>query len=1130
MCIRDSQNDETSKNSKVTFKTSKGSSYEVHKDGTTTRNKSYHAEHGGDEGLKPRSSKTVYVTKDDLSKLDLVQAIHPDSDNGAKFGIVHEGDKIGVASYDKEGNGNIVKRTIVKPETEPKVGLYPVELWNGHTQPHFGNEITEINNKNSPIKSTENENDKKNAKENEARNPEGGNETSKENPSSPEKGVQGSGKQLSNEGSVEKAEPVTKPETKVDDTTGGKQVKKTILTQRAYEGEIQDDVKKHLEEKGLTRSTFSQQERSKQATELINKFGDDGAYYAVKSGDIDGALAASTLVQLQIKNNHAIEDAKTPEEREALAKKQADYIDLMEKKGYLGGEFNGQLAHEYQNEELNYANIKRNIEKGTGKKISSEQEAKIKKYVKQIEDLKKQVDEHEAKLIEETNKAFEAGKEEVKNETKSQKAKRIADKIRSAKIHRPGIFSAATPASVAWDTAVEITAKSVEAGGVIADAVKAGVAHIKSTNWYKKLSESKKQEAEYAFANHFNDLETDRSAYIKRLNNSIEALDEQISKGEKEIKSKTDKYKDDKEIEELRKLRDEKRKELNRVDTKHAEETKRKANIKRLESELERIKDNREKETPQKREPSDREKELADQIKQEQQKIDLENLQDEFDGKKDNKFTPEEAGRIWKYMRETYIDNGTSYRDAISKTAEDLGLTWRQISEAIITPKLKRTSDEMWKKQADLARNRYVVKSWVNDQNKNAAYKLLTKISGLFRGVAVFGHGGIFVGTHAGMTLFEPKTMRKTIKAFFNGWKFAYGNEANYERSMEELQNSPNYLVAQRAGLNNNPERMNAEEYQKSQKYLGKLGIAGERGFNAIKILRQDLFDHYYNKLSPAERDDPNVAKSIAYLINNATGATNTKLPSWVNEVTFAGGMEASRWGKLLKNPTKAAGVALKTITDPESASASDRVFAKIWAKRVGTELAVYTGALIANAALQNQINPNNPVNLTHPGAPDFGKFKVGDFDIDPTSGMRGTASFMYGLGKIPFNDKVRGEDRLQTAGKKVFGYSRGKLSPLYGTVADIFSSQDFGGNVLPWSDDTPGKNKRQLSYGEYASSKLPLPLAETFSTIYKSAEDSGTDPYTFNNVLNGFITGAISGGTGIRVSKHNDSDFSIKK
>lgn len=853
---------------------------------------------------------------------------------------------------------------------------------------------------NSQIKTTDNEstNEKVDAKESGTQKTSG----QKENVAAKE--------EVSQSGTEEKSVPETiKPE--VDDS---REIKKKILTQRAYEGELSDDVKKHLEEKGLTRSSFSQEERSKQATDFINKFGEDAAYHAVKGGDIDGGLAASILTQLQIKNSRAIEDAH-PDDVDELAKKQANYIDLLEKKGYLGGEFNGQLAHEYQNEELNYANVKRQVEKSTNKPITSEQEKKIKDLTDINTNLRKQVDDAEAKLIDESNKAFEAGKEDAKNETKAQRAKKIADKIRAGKIHRPGIFSSASPASLAWDTAVEITAKSVEAGGKLADAIEDGIKHIKSTDWYKNLSNNKQQQAEKEFKEHH-----------------------QSNSGS----------------------------------------------------------------------------------------TNLEDLQDRFLNKKDNKFSPNEAKDIWKYMRETYIDNGTSYRDAISKTSDDLGLTWRQISEAIITPKLKRASDEMWKRQADLARNRTVVKDWVADQNKSQAWKTIQKTSGLFRGVAVFGHGGIFVGTHAGMTLFNPATASKTIKAFFNGWKFAYGDEAKYERAMEELKQSPNYVIAQRAGLNNNPERMNAEEYQRSQKYLGKLGIAGEKGFNAIKILRQGLFDHYYERLSPAERDDPASLQSIAKLMNLATGATNLKLPSWVNEVTFAGGMEASRWGKLTRNPLKATETAIKAITSPDKVTTADKIFAKVWAKRVGTELATFTGGLIVNAALQGQLSPKNPVNLTNPNKPDFLKYKIGDLTIDPTSGMLGTASFMHKIGEIPFKDQkdLHGENRIKVVGKDAFGYARGKLSPMYSTIADVVSHQDYGGNTLPWNSDKPGKYAHKLKLPEYILSKAPLPIAEAVNIAYKSAAEHGANKPVLNDIMKGLISGAISGTTGFRVSETNNN------
>lgn len=807
------------------------------------------------------------------------------------------------------------------------------------------------------------------------------------------------------------------------DKEDGSEVKKTILTKRAYEGGISDDVKKYLEEKGLTRKSFSQEERSKQATDFIAKFGNDAAHIAVENGDIDGGMAASVLAQLQIRNSRAM--AEFPEgsdERDELAKKQADLISLMEKKGYLGGEFNGQLAHEYENAELDYANVKRQVEKLTNKPLTEGQEKKVKDLTSENEKLKTQLQESEAKLIDETDKAFKEGKEVAKNESKTEKAKRVANKLReNAKISRPGVFLSASPATLVWDAAIEVTAKSIEAGGKLADAVDAGIEHIKSTDWYKSLSENKKTIAEKEF---------------KRFSNDNSGS------------------------------------------------------------------------------------------------TDLNDLQERFVDKTDNKFTTNEARDIWGYMKNQYLESGTSYKDALSKTADDLGLSWRQVSEAIITPKLKRASDEMWKRQADLARNRAGIKNWIGDQNKSVLGKALQKVSGIFRGVAVFGHGGIFVGTHAGMTVFNPSMWNKTIPAFFRGWKFAYGNEGAYQRSIEELKSSPNYLIAQRAGLKNNPERVNTEEYQKSQKYLGKLALAGEKGFNAIKVLRQDLFDYHFNRLTASERDDPSVAKSIAHIVNLATGATNVKIPNWVNEASFAGGMEAARWEKLTASPVKATQVALNAIFNPSKATTADRVFAKVWARRVGEQLATYSAALLANAAIQNTVNPTNKVNLTDPDKPDFLKFKFGSVTIDPTSGMRSTAMFMYKLGQIPFESKkeLHGDKRISVVGKDLAGYARGKLAPLYSTGADFFTGQDFTGNVMPYSGDKPSKAAHKLTWGEYAWSKAPLPVAEAANVAYKSAMEHGAHKVTLDHVLNGIMSGAISGTTGFRVGEYDASAPENKK
>jgi len=661
-----------------------------------------------------------------------------------------------------------------------------------------------------------------------------------------------------------------------------------------------------------------------------------------------------------------------------------------------------------------FTTVKRELQDRTGKAPSPKQEAKIKELTDTNNQLKQRAEEAEAKLIIETQKAFEAGKEEGKKTTRAEKAKNVADRLRaSAKLHKPGSFSAATPASLVWDSAVEIVAKGIEAGGKLADVIDDGLKHIRNSDWYKSLNDDKKQAAE----KDFKDFSFDNT------------------------KSES-----------------------------------------------------------------------------------LEDLQARFVDKKGNKFTTNEAKDIWDYAKKTYLDNGVSFREMIQKVKSDLGLTWKQVSSAITTPKTERISNEMWKKQSDYRRNQNATKNWIESQTDNKAYAAVKKVSGAFRGVSVFGHGGIFMGTHAGMTLFQPTTWNKTIPAFFRGWKYAYGNVGEYEKSMEQLKNDPNYVLAQRSGLKNNPERFNAEEFQKSQKYLGKLGLAGERGFNAVKVLRQDLFNYHFNKLTETEKADPEVAKSIAKLVNNATGATNLNLPEWVNEVSFAGGMEAARWGKLTRNPAKATATAIKALLKPESASTADRVFAKVWASRVGQQLGTLTGLLLANVALQNTLNPKNPVNYKDPTKGDFMKFKFGDITIDPTSGMRGALMFAYGLGKVPFETKKqrKGDTPVQAAGKSSLGYLRGKAAPLYSTIFDFFDKQDFNRNPMPFSNEKPGAGHHKLTWGEYAWEKAPLPIAHAAEDMYHSALDNGADKITLNHVLDGIISGAISGGTGFRVGEYN--------
>ena len=130
----------------IGFSTAKGSTYVLHDDGTTTRNKAPRPEHPGDEGLKERSTKTVYLTQQEANALGTPSDTH--------WRVIDHGDgTLSIATEDADGKWGISpSQRNIKVSDIPSAGAIPLELWKeGTTQgvrsfgeAHFGNPITEI--------------------------------------------------------------------------------------------------------------------------------------------------------------------------------------------------------------------------------------------------------------------------------------------------------------------------------------------------------------------------------------------------------------------------------------------------------------------------------------------------------------------------------------------------------------------------------------------------------------------------------------------------------------------------------------------------------------------------------------------------------------------------------------------------------------------------------------------------------------------------------------------------------------------------------------------------------------------------------------------------------------------------
>lgn len=138
----------------LTFKTARGSSYQVHADGTTTRNKAARddAGHEGDSGSKPRTAKTVYVDGNaaDLSAAGLSNL----GEKGARV-VLKDGKATLLTWNDHAGRwGASPSGRNIPFYSEPAVGRFPLELWKpasdapagyeGYRGMHAGNQITEI--------------------------------------------------------------------------------------------------------------------------------------------------------------------------------------------------------------------------------------------------------------------------------------------------------------------------------------------------------------------------------------------------------------------------------------------------------------------------------------------------------------------------------------------------------------------------------------------------------------------------------------------------------------------------------------------------------------------------------------------------------------------------------------------------------------------------------------------------------------------------------------------------------------------------------------------------------------------------------------------------------------------------
>lgn len=293
------------------------------------------------------------------------------------------------------------------------------------------------------------------------------------------------------------------------------ETEKTIVTERTYKGEFSEAIRKKLEEIGLTRKVQTQKEAEQIGLDIIEEVGIDKALEAVRSGEVKGAPAGAIFHE-KLKSIDSKMNAETdPAKYDRLAKEYADITEEMGSIATLYGQYNAFFNYIYQTSDLGFnaekmINDYKEVNNG---EISPELEAKFKQLEKDFREVQNKLAQEEQKVKElEEQASIDAIKASIQRQNK--KKAKASDKIRettdklielidAGKLNRPGIFMAASPASLAWDLAMDTVKTAVKATGRTIEAIAKGFEAIKSTDWYKNLDANKKKQAKNAYYDYF---------------------------------------------------------------------------------------------------------------------------------------------------------------------------------------------------------------------------------------------------------------------------------------------------------------------------------------------------------------------------------------------------------------------------------------------------------------------------------------------------------------------------------------------------------------------------------------------------------------------------------------------------
>jgi hypothetical protein len=480
---------------------------------------------------------------------------------------------------------------------------------------------------------------------------------------------------------------------------------------------------------------------------------------------------------------------------------------------------------------------------------------------------------------------------------------------------------------------------------------------------------------------------------------------------------------------------------------------------------------------------------------------------------------------IW-IRAKSYLDEGDTDYDSIRhKIATDTGLSVERVTELLAAPKGARAlTNDMYAKMAKQRQLVAQAKAWLAAQQNPAWLNTARAIPRAFFAAKVFGHGTVGMITHAGINIFDPAAWSTYWPNFFRQYKLIgyHDQGAFHERMMQDLVRDPNFIIAKRAGLANDPVKF-VDDYQKV--WLGlqfkRLGLGGNRGFDALKLFRQGRFNEIWDAL-PASMKTPDQAKMIADSVNHATGIVKTSFPQWMSTAFFAPKLEASRWAFMFRDPALAG----RIFAEWDKATDAQKRFAMREVRQKATIAGVYLALLAVNQGLLSMLGSRQKVNFNEPRRADFLAFKAAGFKFGIIAPMLGTVRLLANMLQAAVGHRTQLQSldsRADEMGKIATEYTRGKLSPFASFATDVTSQSDMFGRPLPYSSDkVPARLRRDgigpYTYGEYAAQQFtPIPMSEAIREIWKK---QGMDETMIDHWIKGLTSATFMGTTGARMTE----------